>query len=89
MDKYFSCECCGGGSLKDLKKEIYQQCGGSFSDAFSFTGSKRYFRCTECGKLWWTNPLSEFMHFVDINSKAFKLLELKDLDYNKTALKTG
>jgi uncharacterized protein with PIN domain len=89
MNKYYSCECCGGGSLKDLKKEIYEQSGGSYSDDFSFSGNKRFFKCTECGKVWWTNPLSEFMHYVDINSQTFKLLRLTNIENTGTALKTG
>jgi len=89
MNKYYSCECCGGGTLKDLKKEIYEQSGGGYCDALSFSGSKRFFRCTECGKTWWTNPLSEFMHFVDVNSQAFKLLTISKMDMVGTVLKTG
>ena len=35
MVKYFHCECCGGGELTDLRKEIYENNGGSYHLAVS------------------------------------------------------
>jgi hypothetical protein len=50
MNKLFNCECCGGGNLNHLRKEIYEHNGGSYNRAISFNGHKRFFKCSECGK---------------------------------------
>lgn len=85
MVKCFHCECCGGGELTDLRKEIYENNGGSYNLAVSFSGSKRVFRCTECGKVWYTELTSEFMHFVTESIKSGRIITLD----HKKLLKTS
>lgn len=89
MIKYLHCECCGGGDLADLRKEIYENNGGSYHLALSFNGSKRVFRCTECGKIWWTEPTSEFMHYLSENIKVGKIISIDREKSLKTSLRTG
>lgn len=89
MIKHFNCECCGGGELNDLRKEIYESNGGSYSLGLSFNGNKRVFRCTECGKMWFTEPTSEFMHCVATNLKAGKIIAIDHEKTLKSALRTG
>jgi hypothetical protein len=89
MNRLFSCECCGGGNLNHLRKEIYEHNGGGYHLAISFNGSKRFFKCSECGNIWWTEPTSEFMHFVYENAVAGKIIAINNEKSLNRALKTG
>lgn len=89
MVKKFRCESCGGGELTILRKEIYEQNGGSYHLAVSFNGNRRVFKCTECGKIWYTDPTSEYIHFLSANTKSGRILSFAEENSHKIALKTG
>jgi len=89
MMKFMHCECCGGGDLTDLRKEIYENNGGSYHLAVSFNGNKRVFKCTECGKIWWTEPTSEFMHCFSEEMKSGKIISIQREKSFKPSLRTG
>jgi uncharacterized Zn finger protein len=64
MVRKFRCEMCGGGEFTVLRKEIYEQNGGGYHNSVSFKGNRRVFKCSECGKMWWSDPISEFMNLL-------------------------
>ena len=68
MVAQFRCEICGGGEFSVLRKEIYEKNGGGYHDSVSFKGNRRVFRCSECGKVWWCDPVSEFINILTAES---------------------
>lgn len=83
MIKKFRCEMCGGGEFSLLRKEIYEQNGGSYHNSVSFKGNRRVFKCSECGKMWWSDPMSEFMNLLSPKSLHHPL------EAASSVLKTG
>ncbi|HNW82901.1 MAG TPA: hypothetical protein PKG52_08435 [bacterium] len=83
MVRKFRCELCGGGEFAVLRKEIYEQNGGSYHNSISFKGNRRVFKCTECGKMWWSDPISEFMNLL--SPEVIR----NNVKISTSALKTG
>ncbi|MGI6394559.1 MAG: hypothetical protein ACOX2F_07510 [bacterium] len=87
--KHLKCECCGSGGLTYLRKEIYESNGGSYHSDLSFSGHKRFFKCSECGNVWWTDPTSEFMHLASENDKICKIITIDEQKPLSRACKIG
>jgi len=83
MVNKFRCEMCGGGEFSVLRKEIYEHNGGDYHHSVSFKGNRRVFKCSECGKMWWSDPVSEFMNLL--SPKAIN----HSIESVSPALKTG
>ena len=79
------CECCGGGESLDLRKTIYEGNGGDYCNSIFFDGKKRVFKCSECGRIWQTNPTSDFIYFVAETVESAKFVPITIKDHKKTA----
>ncbi len=80
----FKCECCGGGESLEIRKSIYEANNGNYHDAVFFDGKRRVFRCSECGKIWQTEPTSDFMHFVAETVESAKFIPMVFREHKKT-----
>lgn len=83
MVAQFRCETCGGGEFAVLRKEIYEQNGGNYYNSLSFRGNRRVFKCSECGKIWWSDPAGELINLLAPESIQ------NGIKISASALKTG